>query len=84
MIWRARAAWVHEFDSTRDVLATFQALPGATFTVNGASPAHNAALTSAAAELRLASNLSFIAKFDGQFADGARTYAGTATLRQTW
>jgi hypothetical protein len=42
-------------------------LPGTSFVVNGAAPARDAALTSAAAELRLANGLAFIGKFDGEF-----------------
>jgi autotransporter-associated beta strand protein len=38
----------------------------------------------ARAELFLATNWSLIAKFDGEFAPGSQTYAGTGTLRYTW
>ena len=36
---RGRAAWAHDFDPDRAVGATFQALPGASFVVNGARAA---------------------------------------------
>ena len=62
----------------------FQALPGASFVVNGATPAKNSALTSAGAELRLANGVALLAKFDGEFAAHSTTYAGTGTLRYTW
>ncbi len=43
---RGRAAWAHDFNpNTRDVGATFQTLPGASFVVNGAALAPNSALT---------------------------------------
>jgi len=61
----------------------FQTLPSAGFVVNGAQIPQNTALTSAGAELFLASNWSLIAKFDGEFAPGSQTYAGTGTLRYT-
>jgi uncharacterized protein with beta-barrel porin domain len=64
--------------------AVFQALPGASFIVNGATPAKNSALTSAGAELRLANGVSLIGKFDGEFARGSQTYAGTGTIRYAW
>ena len=51
--------------------------------VNGAQIPQNIVLTSAGAELFLASNWSLIAKFDGEFAPGSQTYAGTGTLRYT-
>ena len=35
---RGRLAWAHDFDPDRNILATFQTLPGASFVVNGAIP----------------------------------------------
>jgi uncharacterized protein with beta-barrel porin domain len=43
-------------------------LPGASFIVNGATPAKNSALTSAGAELRRANGVTLLGKFDGEFA----------------
>ena len=62
----------------------FQSLPGSSFTVNGAPIPQNSALTSAGAELFLASNWTLLAKFDGEFANGSQTYAGSGTLRYSW
>jgi hypothetical protein len=42
------------------------------------------AKTGASAELHFAPNWSFTAKFDGEFASGSQTYAGTGTPRYTW
>jgi uncharacterized protein with beta-barrel porin domain len=81
---RARAAWAHDWVSNPSLAAVFQALPGASFTVNGATPPQNSALTTAAAELHISRNWSVTAKFDGEFASGSQTYAGTGTLRYTW
>ncbi len=58
--------------------------PGASFIVNGATPAKNSALASAGAELRLANGVTLLAKFDGEFASHSTTYAGTGTIRYTW
>jgi hypothetical protein len=44
------AAWpgaAHDFNTDRNIAATFQTLPGASFVVNGAAQAHDAALTTA-------------------------------------
>jgi len=41
-------------------------------------------LASAGAELFIAPHVTFIAKFDGEFAPGSRTYAGGGTLRYSW
>jgi len=81
---RARVAWAHDWISDPTLAAVFQALPGASFLVNGATPAKNSALTSAGAELRLANGVMLIGKFDGEFASHSSTYAGTGTVRYTW
>ena len=57
IVWRARAAWAHDWVSDPSLLATFTALPGANFTVTGATPAANSALASAGAELRVTPQL---------------------------
>jgi uncharacterized protein with beta-barrel porin domain len=84
LAFRARLAWAHDWISDPTLAAVFQTLPGASFIVNGATPAKNSALTSAGAELRIANGLAFLAKFDGEFASHSSTYAGTGTVRYTW
>jgi uncharacterized protein with beta-barrel porin domain len=79
-----RLAWAHDWISDPTLAALFQTLPGASFVVNGATPAKNSALTSAGAELRLANGVALLAKFDGEFASHSSTYAGTGTVRYTW
>jgi uncharacterized protein with beta-barrel porin domain len=81
---RARLAWAHDWISDPTLGAVFQALPGASFIVNGATPARNSALTSAGAELRIASGLAFLAKFDGEFSSHSSTYSGTGMVRYAW
>jgi autotransporter-associated beta strand protein len=81
---RTRIAWAHDWISDPSLAALFQTLPGASFIVNGATPAKNSALTSAGAEYRLANGITLLAKFDGEFAPHSSTYAGTGTLRYTW
>ena len=44
----------------------------------------NSALTSAGAELFLTPRWTLLAKFDGEFASGSQTYAGSGTLRYSW
>lgn len=84
LVLRGRLAWMHDYSSTRSIVAGFQTLPGAIFTVAGALPAEDAALVSAASELRLASGMSFRAKFDGEFSGHTRSYGGTAGVRMAW
>ena len=81
---RGRVAWAHDWVSDPTLTPLFQALPGASFIVNGATLAENSALTSAGAELRLANGVALLAKFDGEFASHSSTYAGTGTLRYRW
>src|ERR1700738_4365213 len=50
---RGKVAWAHDWITDPSLMPTFEALPGASFIVNGATPAKNSALTSAGAELRL-------------------------------
>lgn len=81
---RGRLAWAHDWISDPSLAAVFQALPGANFIVNGAAPAKSSAFASAGAELRLTNGVTLLAKFDGEFASRARTYAGTGTMRWMW
>ncbi|WP_247320889.1 autotransporter outer membrane beta-barrel domain-containing protein [Bradyrhizobium sp. 141] len=81
---RGRLAWAHEWVSDPSLPAVFQALPGASFIVNGATPAKDAAVVSAGAELKLSRAISLLGKFDGEFAGKAQTYAGTGTVRVSW
>jgi autotransporter-associated beta strand protein len=81
---RAKLAWAHDWVSDPALVAVFQALPGASFVVNGASPAKDSALVSAGSELRLANGVSLLGKFDGEFANHSSTYAGTGTVRVVW
>jgi outer membrane autotransporter protein len=84
LLLRAKLGYAHDWVSDATLAATFQALPGSSFIVNGAAPARDSGLVSAGAELRFASGLALGAKFDGEFAARSQTYAGTATVRYTW
>jgi YVTN family beta-propeller protein/autotransporter-associated beta strand protein len=81
---RGRAAWAHDYNTERAASATFQSLPGASFVVNGARPAANAALTTAEAELRFVSGISVGATFEGEFSEVTRSYAGKGVVRYAW
>jgi autotransporter-associated beta strand protein len=84
LILRARVAWAHDFVDNPSLSATFESLPGTSFIVNGAPIPHDSALVSTSAELFLTPNWTMLAKFDGEFANGSQTYAGTGTLRYFW
>jgi uncharacterized protein with beta-barrel porin domain len=84
LILRGRVAWAHDFVNNPSLSAAFETLPGGSFTVNGAPIAHESALTSAGAELFITPRWTLLAKFDGEFASGSQTYAGSGTLRYSW
>jgi outer membrane autotransporter protein len=84
LVLRGRVAWAHDWVANPALAAAFQALPGATFIVNGAPMPRNSALTSASAELRLSPGWWMSARVDGEFASSAQTYAGIGTLRYSW
>jgi uncharacterized protein with beta-barrel porin domain len=83
-VLRGRAAWAHNFNTERAATATFQTLPLASFVVNGAAPAADAALVSASAELKYRNGLSLGATFEGEFSTVTRGYAGKGFVRYAW
>jgi uncharacterized protein with beta-barrel porin domain len=84
LMLRAKLAWAHDWVSNPSLTASFESLPGSSFTVNGAPIPRDSALTSAGAQLFFTPSWSFLVKFDGAFAPGSQTYAGSGTLRYTW
>ena len=81
---RGRAAWAHDYDPDRAIGATFQALPGASFVVNGAAQASNSALVTASAETKWINGWSVAATFEGEFSEVTRSYAGKGVVRYAW
>ncbi|MGO4712231.1 autotransporter domain-containing protein [Bradyrhizobium sp. 2TAF24] len=81
---RGRFAWAHDFNPDRAIAATFQALPGASFVVNGARLASDSALTTASAEMKWMNGWSAVATFDGEFSNVTRSYAGRGMVRYAW
>lgn len=81
---RGRAAWAHDNWSDTSMTASFQALPGSSFTVTGATPARDSLLASAVAEVSFANGISVAGKFDTELAPRSQTYIGTARVRYTW
>jgi uncharacterized protein with beta-barrel porin domain len=81
---RGRAAWAHDFNPDRNIAATFQALPGASFVVNGAAQARDSALVTASAEVKWINGWSAAATFEGEFSDVTRSYAGKGVVRYAW
>jgi uncharacterized protein with beta-barrel porin domain len=81
---RSRFAWAYDYNPERSVGATFQTLPGASFVVNGATQAHNSALTTASAEWKWLNGWSAAATFEGEFSEVTSSYAGKGVVRYAW
>ena len=81
---RSRVAWAHDYDPNRSIGATFQALPGAAFVVNGAMQAADSALVTASAEKKWLNGWSAAATFEGEFSNVTNSYAGKGVVRYGW
>ncbi len=81
---RTRFAWAHDYSSSRAVAATFQALPGTSFVVNGAAQASDSALTTASLEMNWRNGWSASATFEGEFSNVTSSYAGKGVVRYQW
>jgi uncharacterized protein with beta-barrel porin domain len=81
---RGRAAWAHNFNPDRSIGATFQTLPGASFVVNGAAQAPDAALVTASADMKWRNGWSTAVTFEGGFSNVTASYAGKAVARYSW
>ena len=82
---RGRIAWAHDFVSNPSLSAVFQSLPG--IGLRGQWRADAAEFGADVCRRRAAHrrrDWTLIAKFDGEFAPGSQTYAGTGTVRYTW
>ena len=80
----ARAAWAHDWNSDGNVDATFQSLPGASFTVNGAESPQNIALVSLGAEMDIGDTGVLTGVFDGEFGEDYQNYSGSLKLGFNW
>jgi outer membrane autotransporter protein len=79
-----RLSWVHEFHPDRSINASFIALPGAAFIVDGPRAASDAVRIDAGAKLAIKPNAWLFASFDGEFSDRSQSYAGKGGARFVW
>jgi autotransporter-associated beta strand protein len=84
LMLRGRLAWAHDFNTDRNVQATFQALPGSAFVVNGAAPAADTAITTIAAETLWRNGWSTSVTADAQLSDSTHSYSGKGMARYSW
>jgi outer membrane autotransporter protein len=80
----ARVSWVHEFNPNRAINASFIALPGAAFSVDGPRAASDAVRVDAGAKLAIRPNAWLFASFDGEFSNRSQSYAGKGGVRVAW
>jgi uncharacterized protein with beta-barrel porin domain len=81
LMLRGRLGWAHDFTNTPAINASFNLLPGSSFTVTGTTPPPDSALVTVGAEYTLRPRLTLGTKFDGEFSAQAQSYAGMFTLR---
>jgi autotransporter-associated beta strand protein len=84
LMLRGRLAWAHDFNTDRNIQATFQALPGSAFVVNGATPAADTALTTISAETLWRNGWSASITGDAQLSDSTKSYSGKGVVRYSW
>jgi outer membrane autotransporter protein len=77
-------SWVHEFEPTRDITATFLTLANSTFTVDGPRAARDAARIDVGSKLAITRNVSLFGTFIGEFSDRSQLYSGNGGLRVVW
>ena len=70
----------HRSQYCRDV----PVVAGASFVVNGAAQAREAALVTGSAEMKWANGFALAAAFEGEFSDTSSSYAGKGVVRYTW
>jgi uncharacterized protein with beta-barrel porin domain len=77
----ARVSWVHEFEPSRQVTATFVSLPGAAFTVDGARPARDSGRLDAGSKIQLDTTRSLFANVSGEWSGISQSYSATAGFK---
>ena len=80
----ARLAYAHDWIDDPALAASFQSLPGASFTVNGAAPPDRPRPGLPRRRTPPRQSLSLLARFEGAFAPGATSCAGIGTVRMSW
>ena len=80
----ASVAYLHDFAIQRNLVNGLISLPGSTFLVQGARPAHDAAQVKLGGETSIGRNMTLFANFDGEFSGVETVYGGKGGLRVTW
>jgi uncharacterized protein with beta-barrel porin domain len=81
---KSSVAYVYDYNTRRNINATFQSLPGASFTVGGAQPAPNGALVTTGADFKWKNGWSVGAAFQGEFSANTADYEGKGVVKYEW
>ena len=73
-------AWAHDYQSGTAQTASFQALPGSSFTLGGAEASADSLLLSVGADLAFDNGFSLAATLDSAFSSNSQNYAGKIKL----
>jgi uncharacterized protein with beta-barrel porin domain len=86
MIWTpfVNAAWVHEFEPSREITASLNNVSVPAFTIAGARAASDAARLDLGSRLALNRWWELSARVTGEFSRQGQTYAGLGSLRANW
>ena len=79
-----RMSWVHEFQTSRSINASLQALPTANWTVNGASAAPNSANVGISFQAMNKNGLAFFASGDVDASSTTQSYMGQVGFKLLW
>jgi len=81
---QASIAWAHTFRGANTIQASFQALPGSSFVVAGATPAADLVLLSTGAGAQFDNGMSLGASLGAELARNAQTYKASVRIGYTF
>ena len=81
---QVRLAWAHEWQTANTASASFQSLPGSSFTVSGTPLPADVGLVRVLSEIELDRTWSFRLQGDAEFAGNYGSLAGTARIAARW
>jgi uncharacterized protein with beta-barrel porin domain len=79
-----RTSWKHEFDTGRSTDSSFISAPGFDFSVRGAQPPRDAAVTDLGVSANVDSNVSISAGLGNETGGGSHGYTGTIGVSVNW
>jgi outer membrane autotransporter protein len=81
---RLRLSWGRETSTGRQASGSFQSIPGASFTVNGARAARNAVNLRLGVDAEIAGLVELYARVDSALSSGGSGFAAAAGVRMAW